>query len=159
MFKLLFSQRIKNGNSKSIKRISCLQCINWLNILYHKDSQNTNPCRAKLCKCPLRKNRQIDHQNEVRSYFPAREVILRVQRMQKSSSVLDELFCTRSGIPPVRHMAHELWRRTVGGGEPVPDIPKTRRKRFHTQLGLCPCCNHIVTLLKPICNSFSVISL
>lgn len=152
MFKLLFSQRIKNGNSKSIKRISCLRCINWLNILYHKDSQNTNPCRAKLCKCPLRKNRQIDHQNEVRSYFPAREVILRVQRMQKSSSRTDELFCTRSGIPPVRHMDHDCEGEQPEEENLCPISQKTRRKRFHTQLGLCPCCNHIVTLLKPFCN-------
>ena len=27
--------------------------------------------------------------------------------MQKSSSRTDELFCTRSGIPPVRHMDHD----------------------------------------------------
>ena len=41
----------------------------------------------------------------------------------------------------------------VGGGGPVPDIPKTRRKRFHTQPGdLGPCCNYIVTLLILFCN-------
>lgn len=31
--------------------------------------------------------------------------------------------------------------------------PKNKKKKIsHTALGLCPCCNYIVTLLKPFCN-------
>ena len=71
---------------------------------------------------------------------------------KKLVRVTDELFCTRSGIPPVRHMDHDCEGEQPEEENLCPISQKTRRKRFHTQQGLCPCCNHIVTLLKPFCN-------
>lgn len=74
-----------------------------LYILYHKPLQNTNPCPAKLYKCPLQKNRQIDHQIGARSYFPpVRAGLCRFWGCKKARPVSDGPFCTRSGISPVR---------------------------------------------------------
>ena len=100
MFKLLF---LNASTTDHIKTISCFRLRNWLYILYHKSLQNTNPCPAKLYKCPLQKNRQIDHQIGARSYFPpAWAGLRRFWGCKKARPVSDGPFCTRSGISPVR---------------------------------------------------------
>ncbi|EFQ08343.1 hypothetical protein HMPREF9436_00121 [Faecalibacterium cf. prausnitzii KLE1255] len=51
---------------------------------------------------------------------------------------MDELFCTRSGIPPVRHMDHDCEGEQPEEENLCPISQKTRRKRFHTQQGRLP---------------------
>ena len=134
MFKLLFSYR-----SKSILQQNQFMFATYklLYIQYHKAGQNTNPCPAKLCKCPLQKNRQNAHQNGVRSYFPGATAVFRVQK--SPSGERTGFFAHEAGYRLcstwVTAVKENSRRRRTRARYPQK---KTRRKRSHTQQGLLP---------------------
>ena len=74
--------------------------------------------------------------------------------MQKSSSAnADELFCTRSGIPPVRHLRITAEKENSRRRRSCARYPENKKKKIsHAAWVRRPCCNHIVTLLIPFCN-------
>jgi len=84
----------------------------------------------KQANCPPKWRKVI--LSRMRSRF------LRDLWMQKSSSRTDELFCTRSGIPPVRHMDHDCEGEQPEEENLCPISQKNKKKKISHSAGLVP---------------------